>query len=122
MLKPDEQIKPKFCIMPLNGLQIFSARSVVWQDLKQIIHIMPAVPRKHTCVRYIELNAYYLLNPQPGRQPSIRFDIGIYDKGMCCKSLERCAFNIQSGKCRDPFISEYIGKNFWPNKYNQKTK
>ena len=32
---------------------------------------------------------------------------------------EQCLKNIKSGKCRDPFVIEHIGKIFFADKYNK---
>lgn len=39
-----------------------------------------------------------------------------------CKQAGSCRATLASGKCRDQFAIEHIGRLFWPDKYPQKVR
>lgn len=84
------------------------------------------VPPKGRCMRY---HYHFILNSHSFKihdKMEIQQSLYIvatntkYVKYMCgAQNGEECLQAIKCGKCVDPFVSEYVGKRFWPGYYNK---
>ena len=88
---------------------------------------------KDTCIYQIyahfhnteKIDAYLLHNisnmDTPCKEHDSSLEICIHKQEQKCSSKD-CFYNIQNGKCVDPFVIDTIGKKFFANKYNDKQR
>ncbi len=116
-------VTTRFFLMAPNSCHHFSSRKKMNLDnLFYYTDSMPKIPKRGTCLRYVEYDVYHVMSAAPSDVPPLTFNMAMHEQKMCCKNTRECAHKIRNGECTDKYIARYIGQKFWPQKYAQKTK